>query len=234
MKTYRMKRVVVGIMLVILTLGFCVVGTGAARADMGGPPMGGFGGQGGPGGQGFGPGGDFNGNNQGFGPGGDFGGNGQGFGPGGDFNGNNQGFGPRGGFGPGGQNGHGRDGGFRPMDNDVREAIEALEDGDSKTELMTLYENVHTAMEKLREADDDSRESAEAAVKEARDALNTALTEAGIESTMSEPPEKPEGENSMTPPEKPEGEDGMTPPERPNGSQSMTPPELPESNSSKT
>ena len=33
MKTYKMKRVVVGIMLVMLTLGFCVVGTGAASAD---------------------------------------------------------------------------------------------------------------------------------------------------------------------------------------------------------
>ncbi len=31
MKTLNMKRIVVGIMLVLLTLGFCVVGTGAAR-----------------------------------------------------------------------------------------------------------------------------------------------------------------------------------------------------------
>ena len=46
MKTYKMKRVVVGILLVMLTLGFCVVGTGAASADQKvGPDQMGQGGQ---------------------------------------------------------------------------------------------------------------------------------------------------------------------------------------------
>ena len=40
MKTYTLKHIVVGIMLVILTLGFCVVGTGAARPDHMDKPMG--------------------------------------------------------------------------------------------------------------------------------------------------------------------------------------------------
>ena len=33
MKTYTLKHIVIGIMLLILTLGFCVVGTGAAKPD---------------------------------------------------------------------------------------------------------------------------------------------------------------------------------------------------------
>ena len=203
MKTINMKRVVVGIMLVLLTLGFCVVGTGAAKADnMGQPPMngqrGGLGGQNGFGGPG------------GFGPGGQnmtdgengFGGHGQ-FGPGAQemtdgensFNGQN-GFDGRGGF-----DGHGAErGGFGPMDRGTREAVEALEDGETKTALLALLDDVHSAMETLRASDDSSRESAEAAVKAARDALNEALSAAGIETELT-PPELPEGDGNMTPPE---------------------------------
>ena len=198
MRTINMKRIVVGIMLVLLTLGFCVVGTGAAKADnMGQPPM--------------------NGQRGGFGGQNDFGGPG-GFGPGGQemrdgensFNGQN-GFGGHGQFGPGaqemrdgensfnGQNGFDGRGGFGPMDRGTREAVEALEDGETKTALLALLDDVHSAMEALRAADDSSRESAEAAVKAARDALNEALSAAGIEADMT-PPEMPEGDMDMTPP----------------------------------
>lgn len=211
MKAYkidRTKRVVVGILLVILTLGFCVVGTGAARPDMAGPggqgfggPMDqqGFGGQGGPmGGQGF---GGQNGlmGQQGFDgqtpPDGDFDGqtppDGASF-PDGQFSRDDRGgfdhqrdFGGRGGFGP--------DGGFQPKDGGVREAIEALEDGDEKTALQTLLANVDTAMDALIGADDETREAAETALNDARDALDAALTAAGIK--VPEAPEMPaEGE----------------------------------------
>ena len=201
MKTYTLKHIVVGIMLVILTLGFCVVGTGAARPDpMAGPgdqlgqgdPMMGQGVDGEtppeiPEGDAAPDGGSFPG---GFGQKGDFG---QGMGA--NFNGK---FSHNGGFGPGGQRdfgghgGFGRDGGPRGMGNDLRDAIAALEDGETKTNLETLMDNVHTAMEALRDADGDSREAAETSVKEARDALNSALQEAGIDMQMNEASEKPE------------------------------------------
>ena len=208
MKTYKMKRVVVGIMLVMLTLGFCVVGTGAALPD----PMGGRGGQMGQGipmdGQDFDDetppenpegdaaldGGSFSG---GFGQKRDFG---QGMGA--DSNGQ---FSRGGGFGPGGQRdfgghgGFGRDGSSHRMDNDVLKAIDALEDGETKTNLETLMDNVHTAMEALRDADDASREAAEAAVNEARDALHEALAAAGIDVSMNEAPERPEIDNGTRP-----------------------------------
>ena len=299
MKTYKTKRVVVGILLVILTLGFCVVGTGAAHADqMGGPmsqqrgfgpggrqgspgtQMGGPGRQSSPmdqqgfgsgsnygsGAQSFGPGGNYGSNTQdsgsflpydespdafvpyddmsqqqGFGPGGNYGSDAQSFGPGGNSDSNAQDFGsfvpydessdsfrPCGGFnrnmgvdfdgqfsrdggdqpqpadGFGGHGGLGRDGAPEGMDNGVREAIAALEDGETKTNLETLMQNVHTAMDALHDADDDSREAAETGVKEARDALNTALEAAGIDASMNEPPEKPDDGNDATRPERPE------------------------------
>lgn len=221
MKAYKIdptKRLVVSILLVMLTLGFCVVGTGAAHADqMGGP--GGPGGQMGQGSpmmdQGFGRGGQDGATaQQGFGggtppemPEGDFAPEGDSF-PGG--------FGPRGGFGQGenadfdgqisrnsgfgpgdqrdfgGHDGFGRDRGPQGMDNDVLKAIDALEDGETKTNLEALMGSVHTAMEALMEADDDSREAAETAVNEARDALNGALAAAGIDAGMNEAPAKPE------------------------------------------
>ena len=200
MKTYKMKRVVVGILLVMLTLGFCVVGTGAASADQkvgpdqmgqGGPMMG----QGVDGttppempeGGAAPDGGSFPG---GFGQKGDFG---QGMGA--TFNGQ---FSRGGGFGPGGQRdfgghgGFGRDGSPQGMDHAALKAIDALEDGETKTNLETLMGNVHTAMEALRDADDNSREAAEAAVSEARDALHEALAAAGIDVSMNEAPEKTE------------------------------------------
>ena len=258
MKTYKMKRIVVGVLLVILTLGFCVVGTGAAHADQMGGPMnqqqgfgpggrqGGMGQMGGPGGQmgrqggpnggqndfmdqqGYGPDGqnssmggqDFNGqtppdsenierDGESF-PDGDFGPGGENeFSPDGQPDSNGQ-FSRDGGFGPGnqrdfgGHGGPGRDGGPQGMDDGVREAIDALEDGETKTNLETLMENVHTAMEALHDADDDSREAAETSVKEARDALNSALEEAGIDASMNEPPEKPEDGDDTARPERPE------------------------------
>ena len=61
-------------------------------------------------------------------------------------------------------------------------------------------------MEALMQSDDDSREAADTAVKEARDALNEALTAAGIEVAMTEPPAKPDGDMPFA---RPEGEDGM-------------------------
>ncbi len=199
MKTYAMKRVVVGIMLVILTLGFCVIGTGAARADQPGGPMNQQ--------QGFGPGGNSDGQTP---PEGGFDRSGDSF-PGGSRpesgSDSDRQLSHDGGFGPGGQrdagghDGPGRDGGPKGMDNDVREAIEALDDGETKTNLETLMENVHTAMETLMKADDDAREDAEAAVKEARDALNEALTEAGLDAAVNEPPAKPEGEDEQNLPE---------------------------------
>ena len=208
MKTYKMKRVVVGIVLVILTLGFCVVGTGAARPGaMGGP----------------------DGGQHGFGPdrqNGPFGGEAPDFDgelpadgelpPDGDFDPDG-----RGGF--GGRGGHGRDRGFGPMDEQLREAIEALEDGEVKTELLALLDKLQDAMETLRSADETSRESAEAALQEAREALDEALSKAGIEIT---PPEMPAGDRGMTPP------DGdMTPPEKPDGDSGMVPPEKPDGDS---
>ena len=215
MKTYKMKRVVVGILLVMLTLGFCVVGTGAASADqMGGP--GGQMGQGAPMmGQGFGRGGQggqsFDGETppempDGAAPNGaSFPG---GFSPDGESASNGQfsrdgGFGPRGQRDFGGHDGFGRDGGPQGMDNDVLKAIDALEDGETKTNLETLMDSVHTAMEALHDADDDSREAAETAVNEALDALNEALAAAGIDVSMNEAPEKPEID-SGTRPELPE------------------------------
>lgn len=181
MKTLNVKRIVVGIMLVLLTLGFCVVGTGAARPDsMGQPPM--------------------NGQRGGFGGQNDFGDRGQ-FGPGAqEMTGDESGFGGQNDFGGRG----GQRGGFRPMDGDTRQTVEAMEDGETKTALLALLDDVHSAMEALREADDSSRESAEAAVKTARDALNEALSAAGIE-TGTTPPDMPEGGSDMTPPEQPGG-----------------------------
>ena len=252
MKTYKMKRAVVGILLVILTLGFCVVGTGAARAEgMGGPNGGqhGFGpGPGGPGGQfgfdgqtppdgQFGPGAQGDGSSQsGFGgqtpPDGQSGFDGQTPPDGQSAPDGGRQFGGRGDF--GGRGGFGGHGGFGPMDRDLSAAIDSLDDGDTKTELQTLLKNVQSAMEALRNADTDSRESAEAAVKEARDALNEALTKAGIEIADVNPPELPEGENGMTPPELPAGENGMTPPEGMQGGRGMTPPERVETGSGNT
>lgn len=110
------------------------------------------------------------------------------------------GFGPQHGFGGrGGMDGHG-------MDAEILTAIEALEDGETKTELQSLYDKLHSAMEALMQADSDSREAAETAVKEARDALNEALTAAGIEAAMSEPPAKPDGEMPFA---RPEGGNGV-------------------------
>ena len=187
MKTYKMKRVVVGILLVMLTLGFCVVGTGAASADqkVGPDQMG----QGGPmTGQGFGRGGQggpMDGQSldgetppempEGAVPDGEpFPG---GFGQNGESASNGQ-FSRDGGFGPGGQRdfgghgGFGRDGGPHGADNDVLKAIDALEDGETKTNLETLM---------------------------ARDALNEALKAAGIDVSMSEAPEKPALYNGTRP-----------------------------------
>lgn len=160
MKAYKIdptKRLVVGILLVMLTLGFCVVGTGAARAEQMGGPMD---------------------RQQGFGPD------------------SQRDFGGHGGF--------GRDGGPQGMDNDVLKAIDALEDADTRAALETLMDNVHTAMEALHDADDDSREAAETGVKEARDALNEALTAAGIDAQMNEPPAMPEGGEDMARSARPE------------------------------
>ena len=166
MKTYTLKHIVVGIMLVILTLGFCVVGTGAARPDPMKEPMGQR---------------DFmpDGETPPEMPDGEF------FpgGPQSDFEPADGALPPDGfgGFGP--QHGFGRRGGMdaHGMDAEILTAIEALEDGETKTELQALYDKLHSAMEALMQADDNSREAAETAVKEARDALNEALTAAGIE-----------------------------------------------------
>ena len=193
MKTYTLKHIVVGIMLVILTLGFCVVGTGAARPDHMKGPMGQH---------------DFlsDGETPPEMPDGEF--FPGGFGPQGDFKPADgelppdgfDGSAPQHGFGGrGGMDGHG-------MDAEILTAIEALEDGETKTELQSLYDKLHSAMEALMQADSDSREAAETAVKEARDALNEALTAAGIEAAMSEPPAKPDGEMPFA---RPEGGNGV-------------------------
>ncbi|MBQ7434677.1 MAG: hypothetical protein IJV51_02630 [Oscillospiraceae bacterium] len=195
MKTYTLKHIVVGIMLVILTLGFCVVGTGAARPDPMKEPMGQR---------------DFmpDGETPPEMPDGEF------FpgGPQSDFEPADGALPPDGfgGFGP--QHGFGRRGGMdaHGMDAEILTAIEALEDGETKTELQALYDKLHSAMEALMQADDSSRDAAETAVKEARDALNEALAAAGIEAAMSEPPAKPDGEMPFA---RPEGEDGMKLPE---------------------
>lgn len=198
MKAYKidpMKRAVVGILLVILTLGFCVVGTGAARPDM--PPMDRE--------QGFGPGGsgrqggpmerpDFDGETppelpelpegesfpEGAGPDGGAAFDGQ-------FPRDGRG-GPDGQRGFGGRGGAGRHG----ADEALLTTIEALEDEETKASLKTLLENVHSAMEALMQADDEGREAAETAVKEARDALNQALEAAGIDDFANQPPEMPD------------------------------------------
>ena len=193
MKTYTLKHIVVGIMLVILTLGFCVVGTGAARPN----PMKGPMGQ-----QDFLPDGETppempDGE---FFPGG--------FGPQGDFEPADGELPPDGFGGPAPQHGFGGRGGMdaHGMDAEILTAIEALEDGETKNELQTLYDKLHSAMEALMQSDDDSREAADTAVKEARDALNGALTAAGIEVAMTEPPAKPDGDMPFA---RPEGGNGM-------------------------
>ena len=191
MKTYTLKHIVVGIMLVILTLGFCVVGTGAARPDPMKEPMGQR---------------DFmpDGETPPEMPDGEF------FpgGPQSDFEPADGALPPDGfgGFGP--QHGFGRRGGMdaHGMDAEILTAIEALEDGETKTELQALYDKLHSAMEALMQADDNSRDAAETAVKEARDALNEALAAAGIEVSMTEPPAKPDGEMPFA---RPEGGNGV-------------------------
>ena len=193
MKTYTLKHIVVGIMLVILTLGFCVVGTGAARPDQMKGPMGQH---------------DFlsDGETPPEMPDGEF--FPGGFGPQGDFEPADGELPPDGFGGPAPQHGFGGRGGMdaHGMDAEILTAIEALEDGETKNELQTLYDKLHSAMEALMQSDDDSREAADTAVKEARDALNEALTAAGIEVAMTEPPAKPDGDMPFA---RPEGEDGM-------------------------
>jgi len=203
MKTYTLKHIVIGIMLVILTLGFCVVGTGAAKPDHMKGPMGQH---------------DFmpDGETPPEMPDGDsFPG---GFGPKGDFEPADGELPPDGfgGFDPQhGLGGHGGPG-AHGMDAEIRTAIEALEDGETKTELQALYDALHSAMEALMQTDSDSREAAESAVREARDALNKALTAAGIEVSISEPPEKPEG---GIPFDRPEARDDMNLPADTEGKQ---------------
>ena len=193
MKTYTLKHIVVGIMLVILTLGFCVVVTGAARPNPMKGPMGQH---------------DFmpDGETPPEMPDGDF--FPGGFGPQGDFEPADGELPPDGFGGPAPQHGFGGRGGMdaHGMDAEILTAIEALEDGETKNELQTLYDKLHSAMEALMQSDDDSREAADTAVKEARDALNEALTAAGIEVAMTEPPAKPDGDMPFA---RPEGEDGM-------------------------
>ena len=132
------------------------------------------------------------------------------------------------GFGPNGQMPRGdRD----PM-SQIFSAVSELEDEEVKANIESLMQAHRDAMDAERNAeDDDARAAAAEATAAARDALNEALTAAGLELSMEVPdelpPEKPEGEeppaDGQQPPEKPEDGEGQSLP-----SNSQQPPEAPE------
>lgn len=117
-------------------------------------------------------------------------------------------------------------GGMDPM-NQILSAVNELEDEDVRANIEALMQTHLDAMEAERNAeDDDARAEAAEAVAAAQDALNKALSAAGIDIGMEapdgqQPPEKPEGGQSPAasrqPSDKPGENEDMTPPEKPEG-----------------
>ena len=96
--------------------------------------------------------------------------------------------------------------------DDIRTSIEALEDGDTKTNLETLlseYESAKAALDTAIEEGSDNVDTLREAEMKAMEALRTALEEAGIDAR----PQLPEGEGNGDTgmgqrPEKPADDDG--------------------------
>ena len=133
-----------------------------------------------------------------------------------------------------GQNGPMGRGGDDPM-NRIISAVNELEDESVKSDLEALMQAHLEAMEAKRNAEgDDARGEAAEAVAAAREALNQALTDAGIEgmgvpAEDQEPPEKPDGEEDRTPPaDGRQNQGGQQLPEKPEGDASATAQNLPE------
>ena len=132
---------------------------------------------------------------------------------------------------PFGLNGQMQRGGRDPM-NEIFTAVNELEDEEVKANIESLMQAHRDAMDSERNAsDDDARAEAAEAVAAAREALDAALTAAGIEVSTEmpegQPPEMPDGNeppaDGKEPPEKPEGDESLTPP-----SDGQQPPEKPE------
>ena len=139
-------------------------------------------------------------------------------------------------------------GGNRPMGRDGRDpmnrvitAVNELEDEEVRADIESLMKAHLDAMKAERNAEDDeARAEAAQAVEAARDALNQALTDAGIDGMEApadgqEPPERPEGDEDSMPPadngngfDRNGGMDGRQMPEKPEGESQMEIPELPE------
>ena len=96
----------------------------------------------------------------------------------------------------------GKPGAENPMDIEIKEKIDSIEDSDTKEKLTSLYEAFKSAMDSERElldsesADSDDLEKAKSAAKEAMDALITAFKDAGLEMSRPEPPADKENRKS--------------------------------------
>ena len=96
----------------------------------------------------------------------------------------------------------GRSGAENPMDTEIKEKIDSIEDSDTKEKLTSLYEAFKSAMDSERElldsenVESDDLENAKSAVKEAMDALIAGFKDAGLEMNRPEPPVDKENRNS--------------------------------------
>lgn len=106
----------------------------------------------------------------------------------------------------------------------ILDAVNSMEDADAKDSIQSLLDAHLAAIEAEHNATDDSaRTEAAKAVAAAQDALNAALTEAGIEAQLSTPEELPNQSNRPTSedrdqlPEKPQNEDSNGPSAMPAG-----------------
>ena len=88
----------------------------------------------------------------------------------------------------------GKPGAENPMDTEIKEKIDSIEDSVTKEKLTSLYEAFKSAMDSERElldsesADSDDLENAKSAAKEAMDALISAFKDAGLEMSRPEAP----------------------------------------------
>jgi len=96
----------------------------------------------------------------------------------------------------------GKPGAENPMDTEIKEKIDSIEDSDTKEKLTSLYEAFKSAMDSERElldsenVESDDLENAKSAAKEAMDALIAAFKDAGLEMSRPEPPVDKENRNS--------------------------------------
>lgn len=80
--------------------------------------------------------------------------------------------------------------------NKVLHAVEQMEDADAKTNLQSLLEAHRTAAQQAQSAgDEDARKAADEALEKAREAVNSALTEAGLDVAIEKPADKAQGQN---------------------------------------